>query len=44
MIEVYAAAKAACCDEFIMKLENGYDTTAGDAGNRLSGGENSVFR
>ena len=37
--EVYAAAKAACCDEFILKLENGYDTTAGDAGNRLSGGE-----
>lgn len=37
--EVYAAAKAACCDEFIKKLEHGYDTTAGDAGNRLSGGE-----
>lgn len=37
--EVYAAAKAACCDEFIRKLEHGYDTTAGDTGNRLSGGE-----
>jgi ATP-binding cassette subfamily B protein len=37
--KVYAAAKAACCDEFIQKLENGYDTSAGDAGNRLSGGE-----
>lgn len=37
--EVYAAAKAACCDEFIQKLENGYDATAGDAGNKLSGGE-----
>ena len=37
--EVYAAAKAACCDEFIQKLDNGYDTMAGDAGNRLSGGE-----
>ena len=37
--EVYAAAKAACCDEFIHKLEQGYDTMAGDAGNRLSGGE-----
>ena len=36
---VYAAAKAACCDEFIRKLEKGYDTQAGDAGNRLSGGE-----
>ncbi len=31
--------KAACCDEFIQKLDNGYDTMAGDAGNRLSGGE-----
>ena len=37
--EVYAAAKAACCDEFIRKLDHGYDTMAGDAGNRLSGGE-----
>lgn len=37
--EVYAAAKAACCDDFIQKLEHGYDTEAGDAGNRLSGGE-----
>ena len=37
--EVYAAAKAACCDDFIIRLEKGYDTTAGDAGKRLSGGE-----
>ena len=37
--EVYAAAKAACCDDFIQKLEHGYDTQAGDTGNRLSGGE-----
>lgn len=37
--EVYAAAKAACCDDFIQRLEHGYDTQAGDAGNRLSGGE-----
>lgn len=37
--EVYEAAKAACCDEFINQLENGYDTSAGDAGKRLSGGE-----
>ena len=37
--EVYAAAKAACCDTFIRELEHGYDTAAGDAGNRLSGGE-----
>lgn len=37
--EVYAAAKAACCDEFIVRLDEGYDTPAGDAGKRLSGGE-----
>lgn len=37
--EVYAAAKAACCDDFIACLEKGYDTSAGDAGKRLSGGE-----
>ena len=37
--EVYAAAKAACCEEFILRLENGYDTSAGDAGKKLSGGE-----
>lgn len=37
--EVYAAAKAACCDDFISRLEKGYDTSAGDAGKRLSGGE-----
>lgn len=37
--EVYAAATAACCDDFVLALENGYDTMAGDAGNRLSGGE-----
>lgn len=37
--EVVAAAKAACCHDFIVKLENGYDTNAGDAGGKLSGGE-----
>lgn len=37
--EVYVAAKAACCDEFIVRLDKGYDTPAGDAGKRLSGGE-----
>ena len=37
--EVYAAAKAACCDEFIVRLDKGYDPPAGDAGKRLSGGE-----
>ena len=37
--EVYAAARAACCDEFIARLDKGYDTPAGDAGKWLSGGE-----
>lgn len=37
--EVKAAARAAQCEEFINKLPNGYDTPAGEAGNRLSGGE-----
>lgn len=37
--EVFAAARAACCDEFIKKLPMGYDTPAGEAGKRLSGGE-----
>ena len=37
--EVEAAAKAANCHDFIMQLEQGYDTLAGDAGDRLSGGE-----
>lgn len=37
--EIEEAAKAANCHEFIMALEQGYDTLAGDAGDRLSGGE-----
>ena len=37
--EVMAAAKKACCDEFISKLPDGYDTSAGEAGKKLSGGE-----
>lgn len=37
--EVKAAAKAAQCEEFIAKLPQGYDTPAGEAGKRLSGGE-----
>lgn len=37
--EVYKAAKLAMCDEFIKKLDKGYDTEAGDAGRGLSGGE-----
>lgn len=34
--EVEAAARAANCHDFIMNLEQGYDTLAGDAGDRLS--------
>ena len=37
--EVYAAAKAARCDEFIRKLPNGYDTILSEGGSSLSGGE-----
>ena len=37
--EVKAAAQAAQCEEFIQKLPQGYDTPAGEAGKRLSGGE-----
>ena len=37
--EVIAAAKAACCDEFITNLPNGYDTVLGEEGIHLSGGE-----
>lgn len=37
--EVFAAARAAQCEEFIGKLPKGYDTPAGEAGKRLSGGE-----
>lgn len=37
--EVIAAAKACGCHEFILGLENGYDTVAGGAGGHLSGGE-----
>lgn len=37
--EVEMAAKAAGCDGFIRKLENGYDTNVGGGGGHLSGGE-----
>jgi ATP-binding cassette subfamily B protein IrtA len=37
--EVEAAAKAANCHDFILELQHGYDTLAGDAGDQLSGGE-----
>ena len=37
--EVFAAARAAQCEEFVSRLERGWDTAAGDAGKQLSGGE-----
>lgn len=37
--QVIAAAKAACCDEFVHKLPQGYDTLLGENGSTLSGGE-----
>ena len=37
--EVMAAAKACGCHDFIMKLENGYQTICGSSGGHLSGGE-----
>lgn len=37
--EVREAARAAQCEEFINRLPEGYDTPAGEAGRRLSGGE-----
>lgn len=37
--EVVAAARTAHAHEFITQLENGYDTYAGERGNRLSGGQ-----
>lgn len=37
--QVMEAAKAACCDEFINNLEEGYDTILGENGGTLSGGE-----
>ena len=37
--EVEAAAKIANAHEFIMQMENGYQTNVGDRGGRLSGGQ-----
>lgn len=37
--QVLAAAKAACCDEFIARLPQGYQTVLGENGATLSGGE-----
>lgn len=37
--QVVAAAKAACCDDFIEELPDGYNTVIGEGGASLSGGE-----
>lgn len=39
MEKVIAAAKKACCHDFISQLPNGYDTVIGEGGASLSGGE-----
>lgn len=41
--EVVAAAKKACCHDFISALPEGYNTLIGEGGASLSGGENNVF-
>jgi len=37
--EVYTAAKRAYAHDFILELENGYETMVGERGDRLSGGQ-----
>ncbi len=37
--EVYAAARAACCDSFIRATPEGYNTPVGERGMKLSGGQ-----
>ncbi len=37
--EVAAAAREACCDDFIAALPDGYETVIGEGGASLSGGE-----
>ncbi|MDO5022486.1 MAG: ABC transporter ATP-binding protein [Eubacteriales bacterium] len=41
--EVMAAAKTVRADEFINRLENGFDTEVGESGNRLSTGEKQLI-
>lgn len=37
--EVYEAARIACCDEFVNRMPDGYNTMLGENGNTVSGGE-----
>ena len=37
--QVYAAAKAACCDAFVVRMPQGYQSMLGENGFTLSGGE-----
>lgn len=37
--QIYAAAKATCCDDFVRQLPDGYNTLLGENGSTLSGGE-----
>ncbi len=39
LLEIQEAAKAANAHDFILRMENGYDTYAGEGGKRLSAGE-----
>ena len=41
--QVVAAARAACCHDFIMALPDGYDTVLGEGGGSLSGGDKQLI-
>ena len=38
-MKIIAAAKKACCHEFIVRLREGYNTVVGEDGSLLSGGQ-----
>lgn len=41
--EIEAAARAAHCHDFIMAMEDGYDTVLGEGGSRLSSGQKQLI-